>query len=84
MNFQSMFYTIYVRERSNSFNVCVQIFRRFINRCLKGEGRRDWVVGLRYGVRMNQMITLESIELFKTYIILKYIFMTQNWFGECN
>ena len=31
---------------------------------LRGEGRRNWVVGLMYGVRMNQMITLESIEFF--------------------
>ena len=29
----------------------------------RGEGRRDWEVVLRYGVRMkNNMITLESIE----------------------
>ena len=37
------------------------------------EGRRDLIVGLRYRLRMNQMITLQSIELdffCFTYIIL--------------
>ena len=40
--------------------------------CLRVEGRRDWEVGLRYGVKMNHIFTLESIEFsfFKhTYII---------------
>ena len=30
---------------------------------LRGEGKRDYEVGLGYGVWMNLMITLESIEL---------------------
>jgi hypothetical protein len=38
---------------------------------LKGEVRRDWEVRLRYGVRMNHIITLESIE-FSLYIYLDY------------
>ena len=33
-----------------------------VNLWLKREGRRDWEVGIIYGVRMNHMITLESIE----------------------
>ena len=47
-----------------------------VNTCgLRGEGRRDWEVGLRYGVRMNHMITLESIDFrFLTYIIALYIY----------
>ena len=45
---------------------------------LRGEGRRDWKVGLRYGVRMKHMITLESIEfIFLTHFISLYIYLDQ-------
>ena len=40
------------------------------------EDRRDWEVGLRYGVRMNHIITLKSIVMsFFTYIISLYIYL---------
>ena len=54
MNLHSIFYTIYEQERSNLFGDVKSC-------CLRGEGRRDWEVGLRYGVSINRMITLESI-----------------------
>ena len=41
---------------------------------LKGEGKMDLEVGLRYGVRMNHMITLELIVFF-TYILYLFIFI---------
>ena len=34
---------------------------------LRREGRRDWEIDLRYGVKKNYMITLESIDFFFTY-----------------
>ena len=47
--------------------------------CFRGEGRRDWEAVLRYGVWMNHMITLESIEcIFLTYIITLYIYLDLN------
>ena len=47
-------------------NVWVQIC--FGMSCdLRCEGRRDWEVGLRYRVRINNMFTLESIDLFYIY-----------------
>ena len=30
---------------------------------LRGEGRRDWEVDLKYGVKKNHMIIFDSIEL---------------------
>ena len=55
------FYILYdIRgERSNSLYVCMGVYKPV---ALRGEGRRDWVVWSRYGLRMNQVITLESIE----------------------
>ena len=45
-----------------SNNVCVcRYFWGCINLWIKRGGRRDLVVGLRYGEMMNQMITWESI-----------------------
>ena len=40
---------------------------RFVWGCIV-EDRRDWEVGLRYGVRMSLVITLESIEFSFFYI----------------
>ena len=57
---------------------------RFINECvltfyLRGEGRRDWKVDLRYRVKKNHMFTLESIEFsFFTYITPLYIYLDLN------
>ena len=50
--------------------MCAGLFGDVLTCGLRGVGRRDWEVGLRYGVRMNHMITFESIEFFfSTYII---------------
>ena len=46
---------------------------------LREEGRRDWEVDLRYGVKKNHMITLESIEFrivnSDIYIIPLYVYI---------
>ena len=43
---------------------------------LRGEGRRDQEEGLRYGVKINHIITLESREFsFFTYIIPLSIYL---------
>ena len=54
-----------------SLCVCAGLFGDVLTYGLRGEGRRDWEVDLRYGVKKNHMITLESIKLsfFFTYII---------------
>ena len=42
---------------------CEGLFGDVLTSGIRGEGRRDWKVDLRYGVKKNNMITLESIEL---------------------
>ena len=42
--------------------VCAGLFVDVITCGLRGKSRRDWEVDLRYGVKKNHMITLESIE----------------------
>ena len=47
-----------------SLNECVPVLLGYVQTCgSRGKGRRDWEEGLRYEVRINHMITLESIEL---------------------
>ena len=48
---------MYVQEMSNYLMQCVYVCADCFGEC-----KRDWEVGLRYGVRMNHTITLESIE----------------------
>ena len=43
-------------------NVCAGLFGLGLVCGLRGEGRRDWEVGLWCGIKMSHMITLESIE----------------------
>ena len=46
-----------------SINVCVLVFFGDVQTCgLREECRRDWEVGLRYGVRMNHMIIFGLIK----------------------
>ena len=44
---------------------------------LRGKCRRDWEVDLKYGVKKNHMIILESIEcqFFEIYYISLYIYL---------
>ena len=64
--------------------MCVYVSADFVGDVqssgLKGEGRRDLEVGLRYGVRINHMITSESIEFsfFSTYSKPLYIYL--DWY----
>ena len=43
--------------------MCAGLFEDVLTCGLREEGRRDWEINLRYGVKDNYMITLESIEL---------------------
>ena len=43
-----------------------------IKMCLRGEGRRDWEVDLRYEGKKKHMITLESIEFIFLHILYLY------------
>ena len=74
MHFQSMIYTIYLREMSNNLLYeCAGLFQDVLTCGLRGEGRRDWEIDFMFGLKKNHMITLESIELsFLTYIIPLY------------
>ena len=59
-----------------SLNECVPVLFGEEQICdLRGEGRRSWEEGLRYEVRMNHMITLESIELSFFTILYLYSFI---------
>ena len=54
---------------------CASWFRDVITCSLRGEGRWDWE-DLRFGVKNNHIITLESIALFSfTYILPLYIYL---------
>ena len=48
--------------------MCKGLFGNVLTCGLRGEGRRDFEVDLRYGVKNNHMIKLESIELSFFYI----------------
>ena len=43
--------------------MCAGLFGDVLTCGLRGKGRRDWEVDLRYGVKKNNMIKLESIKL---------------------
>ena len=78
MNFQSMIYTIYVKDMLNNLLYEYMRLCRFVWGCktmwLKRE--RDSEVDLRYGVKKNHMFILESIiNCFFTYIIPQYIYL---------
>ena len=55
--------------------VCVgaDLFGDVLTLGLRGEGRSDWEVWLRYGVKMNRMITSESMEFI--YLLILYTFI---------
>ena len=42
--------------------MCAGLFGDILTCGLTGEGRMDWEVDLRYGVKKNHKITLDSIE----------------------
>ena len=59
-----------------TYCVNVGLFGDVLTYGFRGEGRRDLEVDLRYGVKKNHLITLESIEFrFFTFIIPLYIYL---------
>ena len=53
---------IYLREMSNHLMCVCRFFGDAQTSGLIGKVRRDWEEGLWYGVKMNHMLTLESLE----------------------
>ena len=67
MNFDSMYSLYHIRERdvksTHMIHTLISDLFVVVKSCvLRGEGRRDNEKSLRYGVKINHMITFESRE----------------------
>ena len=66
-------FDILVRD-VNSFNVCVPVLLVDLQTSvMREEGRKDWEVGLCFGIRIKQMIILILIEFSFFFIILYFL-----------